>query len=74
MRRWKGYEHGVNFGGWLSQCDHTKERHDTFISEEDVKKVSEWGLDHVRVPVDYELVENEDGTYREDGLDQEVWT
>ena len=68
MRRWKGYEHGVNFGGWLSQCDHTKERHDTFISEEDVKKVSEWGLDHVRVPVDYELVETPEGTYKEEGF------
>ena len=68
MRRWKGYEHGVNFGGWLSQCNHTKERHDTFISEEDVKRVSEWGLDHVRIPIDYELVETPDGSYKEEGF------
>ena len=68
MKKWKGFEHGVNLGGWLSQCDHTKERHDTFIVEEDIKRISEWGVDHVRVPVDYELVENEDGTYREDGF------
>ncbi len=68
MRRWKGFEHGVNLGGWFSQCDHTKERHDTFINENDIKKISEWGLDHVRLPMDYELVEAEDGSYMEDGF------
>ena len=35
MKKFEGYTHGVNFGGWLSQCDHTKERYDTFITEED---------------------------------------
>ena len=46
MKRWKGYEHGVNLGGWLSQCDHSKERYETFIREEDVRRISSWGLDH----------------------------
>ncbi len=62
MRRWKGYEHGVNFGGWLSQCDHTIERYEKFITEEDVKQVAAWGLDHVRVPIDYNLLEDDQGT------------
>ncbi len=68
MKRWTGFEHGINLGGWLSQCVHTKEHYDTFIGEEDVKKVSEWGLDHVRVPVDYDLVEDENGNYKEEGF------
>ncbi len=68
MKNWPGYEHGVNFGGWLSQCDHTKERYDTFIGEADFKTVSEWGLDHVRIPVDYNLVEDEAGNYVESGF------
>ena len=68
MKEWKGYKHGINLGGWLSQCNHTKERYDNFIKEEDFKTVSEWGLDHVRIPVDYNLVEEADGTYKEDGF------
>ena len=31
MKKFKGYMHGINLGGWLSQCDHTKERYDNFI-------------------------------------------
>ena len=68
MKRWKGYEHGVNLGGWLSQCDHTKERYETFIREDDIRRISSWGLDHIRVPVDYELVEDVEGNLREDGF------
>lgn len=58
MKEWQGYEHGINLGGWLSQCDHTKEHYESFIQQEDIKRISEWGLDHVRVPVDYEVVDN----------------
>lgn len=65
---WKGYEHGVNLGGWLSQCDHTRERYDQFITEADIRTIASWGLDHVRVPVDYNLVEDEEGNYLEEGF------
>ena len=56
MKDFKGFKKGVDLGGWLSQCDHTKERYDTFITEDDFKTVSERGFDHVRIPVDYELI------------------
>lgn len=68
MKEFRGYMHGINLGGWLSQCDHTKERYDTFITEEDIGKIRSLGMDHIRVPVDYNLVEKEDGTYREEGF------
>ena len=68
MRDFIGYKNGVNFGGWLSQCDHTKERYDSFIREEDFKKVSMRNFDHVRIPIDYELFENEDGSFNLDRL------
>lgn len=69
MKKWEGYEHGVNLGGWLSQCDHTKERYDTFITEEDIMAIRSWGaVDHIRVPVDYDLVETSDGEYKEEGF------
>ncbi len=68
MRRFEGYLNGVNLGGWLSQCDHTKKRYDTFIVEKDIETIKNWGLDHVRVPVDYNLIEDEKGNYREEGF------
>ena len=61
MRSFDGFNRGINLGGWLSQCDHTKETYDTYISEEDIRRIAGWGLDHVRVPIDYDLVEDKDG-------------
>ena len=53
MRRFNGYMHGIDIGGWLSQCVYSKEHLDNFITEEDIKRIKGWGCDHVRVPVDY---------------------
>ena len=67
MTEFKGYKKGVDFGGWLSQCVHTKEHYDTFISEEDVKTAASWGIDHIRLPIDYNLLEDENGTPTDHG-------
>ena len=68
MTSFTGYTHGVNLGGWLSQTDDmTKAHYDTFITEKDIAYIAELGLDHVRVPVDYMVFENEDGSEIEDG-------
>lgn len=68
MKKLSGFYKGVNLGGWLSQCVHTKEHYDSFIGDEDFRELSGWGLDHLRLPVDYDLLENEDGSYKEDGF------
>lgn len=68
MKSFEGYMHGVNLGGWLSQCDHTRERYESFITKQDIETIRSWGLDHIRVPIDYELVEDKDGNYKEDGF------
>ncbi len=70
MKAFKGFMHGVNLGGWFSQCNHTEERYDNFIKEGDFKVIADWGLDHVRLPIDYELVENADGTPLEKGYER----
>lgn len=67
MKKWIGYQKGINLGGWLSQCVYEKEHYDTFIVEEDLKRIASWGLDHVRVPIDYEVLETEDGAMIEEG-------
>ena len=58
MKTWPGYTRGVNLGGWLSQCVHTPEHYERFIAEADIRRIRDWGLDHIRVPVDYDLVED----------------
>lgn len=58
---------GINLGGYLSQCCHTKEHYDTFINKEDIELIASWGFDHVRIPIDYEVLECEDGTPIKEG-------
>lgn len=58
---------GINFGGWLSQCDHTKERYDTFLGKADVARVAGWGFDHIRLPFDYNVIEDERGDDKPEG-------
>lgn len=53
--------HGVNLGGWLSQCSHSVEHYKSFISEGDIRKIAEMGADHVRLPIDFECIETESG-------------
>lgn len=61
-------KNGMNFGGYLSQCVHTKEHYASFITEKDVKEVCEYGFDHIRLPFDYNVVQNDDGTFKEEGF------
>ena len=63
-----GFYHGINLGGWLSQCNHTKQHYDTFICENDFKIIKDWGFDHVRIPVDYNPVQDKDGNFIESGF------
>ncbi len=70
MKRFEGFMHGVNLGGWYSQCNHTEERYDNFIKEEDFATIKSWGLDHIRLPIDYELVETKDGQPLEKGYER----
>jgi aryl-phospho-beta-D-glucosidase BglC (GH1 family) len=69
MRKFIGYEKGINLGGWLSQCCHTYEHYDSFITEKDFEVLSGWNIDHVRIPVDYDLLETENGEFIERGLE-----
>ena len=67
MRKLEGFQRGINLGGWLSQGPLDKHHLDTFIVEDDIKKIAGWGADHVRLPLDYENVETEEGGDIEEG-------
>ncbi len=69
MREFKGFKKGINLGGWISQFDKYDKAHfDSFITEDDIDNIAGMGFDHVRVPVDYNLFEEEDGTEKTDGF------
>ncbi len=69
MLKERGFYRGVNLGGWLSQCDYSPERLQGFITEEDLAVIRDWGLDHVRIPVDYNVVQRKDGSMIGEGLE-----
>ena len=73
MFKINGFHKGINFGGWLSQCDYSNDRLNNFIKEEDFKKIASWGFDHVRIPVDYNVLENDNNGFREDGFSRINW-
>lgn len=67
----ENYQAGVNLGGWISQyrkLDHEHFR--TFIVEDDIRQIASWGMDHVRLPFDYPVLEDDERPfeYKEDGF------
>lgn len=71
MREFTGYKKGINLGGWLSQCgagNYTEDRFSSFILEEDIAQIASWGADHVRLPIDYNVIQNDDGSFIESGF------
>ncbi len=65
-----GIMRGVNLGGWLSQCNYSAERLMGFITEADFRQIASWGLDHVRLPIDYPILQNKDGSFRTEGFER----
>lgn len=62
---------GVNLGGWISQYSRYDTHHfDTFITGSDIEQIAGWGMDHVRLPVDYPVIEadTQPGVMRAEGF------
>jgi hypothetical protein len=71
MNKFNGFKAGVNLGGWISQYREAKKEHfDSFITEMDIAQIAGWGMDHVRLPIDYMVLEDDDYPfeYKEDGF------
>lgn len=65
----EGFQKGVNLGGWISQFAKYDTKHfDTFITEKDIEYIASLKFDHVRVPVDYNVLEDEEGNVIESGF------
>jgi endoglucanase len=62
---------GINLGGWISQYPAYDHQHfKTFITADDVKRVADWRIDHIRLPVDYFVLEDDrkPGIFKESGF------
>lgn len=62
------FNRGINLGGFLSQCAHTAEHYESFVTESDIARIAADGFDHVRLPVDYEVLESQDGAFLDAGF------
>lgn len=68
MQILNGFQHGINLGGWFSQGENSEKHYREFVREKDFVTIKAWGLDHVRVPIDYLLLESEGGILIENGF------
>lgn len=65
------YRSGINLGGWISQSNLDEGHIASFIKKEDVERIASWKLDHIRLPFDYPVLENDSKpfSYKEEGFD-----
>ena len=71
MDTFSGFQVGVNLGGWVSQYSRFDPAHfESFILETDIQRIASWGMDHVRLPVDYPVLEDDEQpfSYHEQGF------
>lgn len=66
------FKNGINLGGWLSQYDclpkdyipetieERSEHFKTYITEKNIEQIKSWGLDHIRMPIDHRVLEEEE--------------
>lgn len=51
---------GINLGGWLSQYKNYDHQHfKQFVTQTDIQRIADWGFDHIRLPVDYPVLESD---------------
>ena len=81
MKKFIGFEHGMGIGGWLTNYKRFNvlpqdrrlcltigdmEHFATYITESDIKYISELGMDHIRLGFDQIVFEKEPFIYREE--------
>ena len=58
---------GVNLSHWLSQTQEWAQK-DKFITKDDIQLIAEFGFDHIRLPVDEEVLWEENGQINKKNL------
>lgn len=63
-----GFQAGINLGTWISQYNRKSPEFDARVRESDIRQIASWGMDHIRLPIDYDFFETEPGQYSEERL------
>jgi endoglucanase len=54
---------GINLGSWISQYNRKAPEFDSRVTERDLAQIAGWGMDHVRLPIDYDFFEDDKTPY-----------
>lgn len=70
MKQFTGFTKGINLGGWISQCgkNYNDAHYSSFITKKDIEVIAGWGVDHVRLPFDYNVIQDDNGDFIESGF------
>ncbi|MFW6061220.1 MAG: glycoside hydrolase family 5 protein [Planctomycetota bacterium] len=60
---------GTNISHWLSQSHARGEERRNFFTRDDVRRIADWGFDHIRIPVDEEQMWDERGNREPEAWD-----
>lgn len=79
-----GFTHGIGIGGWLTNYKRLafipeewqgvvtvgdREHFESYITENDIRQIASWGVDHIRLAFNYEVIEEDRNpfVYKEEG-------
>lgn len=60
---------GTNISHWLSQSNRRGAERKAFFTQADVKRIADWGFDHIRLPIDEEQMWNDAGKQEAEAFD-----
>jgi len=60
---------GTNISHWLSQSEERGDVRRAWFTQEDVKRIADWGFDHIRLPIDEMQMWNDSGAQETEAFD-----
>jgi len=63
------FKRGTNISHWLSQSDQRGAARRKFFTQDDVKRIADWGFDHIRLPIDEQQMWSNSGAQESEAFD-----
>ncbi len=62
-------QRGTNISHWLSQCEGREGERRAWFTQDDVRRIADWGFDHIRLPIDEAEMWEENGRQQIEAFD-----